>query len=187
MSNPEAHIGGPAGGVPKKIFRPGFEGTVPGVSGKTSLAYVFERDKLEIKDAADESLHFRMTYWPREEAVGMSIRTKSSDSERHPDLYAAKLVEHGIAYIEEQGFPVKKIRGEWKPHSNSDPYKQYDSALKQLIAESGEGKITGELMRQAAKKPWTAEVARSLGYDELQSFEPRDTGEIVAFFGKSQE
>lgn len=141
-------------------------------------------DSLEITDQADPSLHFRMKYWPREEAVALSIKTKTRDEQQHPDLYAAELVERGVAYFEDQGLSVKKIRGEFRPHTNSDNYRKYDAHLKKLIQEKGPQNITSEDRREAARQPWTANVAASLGFTNLESMEVTDDARVIVYFGK---
>jgi hypothetical protein len=181
MKDREPHVGG----VPARVFQPGFNDVVSGLSGKTSLLCNMHRDSLEIEDQADSALHFRMRYWPRDEAVAMSIRTKLQN-QRHPDLFAAKLVKQGITYLQEQGLPVKQIRGEFRPHTGNDNYERYTAYLNELMELKGAQGITEKDRREAAKQSWTAKVAESLDFPKLRSLEITDRNEIIVFFVKNQ-
>lgn len=175
MKNSEAFIGGESGGIPERVFTPGFNDVEEGKSGGTELQCFTDRTLIDIFDKSDPVFGFKAELLS--DAITINVRSRDFDGERHPDIYAAKLIKRAIGYFEEQDRVVTKFYAEW----GSVVSESYDTYRDFLAAVSTVREVTKEDQETAARQTWTGQLASSLGFTEISEIVDYDENVYVVF------
>lgn len=177
------------GGVPIEAFKlsDNYE-TVP-VDGKQT--------KLRV-DRGASRLWFHDLEKPDDFFVGTTFDTSSKTmkmsaytlgyggdiTKRHPDLFAADILRRSHDLYTQKYGSVDVLEGDWRKNENKPErsvnftsFNDYVNIelkkidLNQLEEQTREAKIL-EIKKQAAKQTWTGKFAASLGYTEVEFYDP---------------
>jgi hypothetical protein len=180
----EGYIGGPTGGVPETIFRRNFgKNPVKGASGAELFCEVRER-KIEVR-STEESYKWTRFFGQvsYDGILGLNILNRGifNNQPRHPDVYAAKLVERFVEFTGDNGYPVSAIDGRWlESGMNSKTFRNYLDTIAQ------EREISPQDELDAARMTWTGALAHRLGYANTEVIDNgRQSNVVWARFRRS--
>jgi hypothetical protein len=168
MSESERYIGKNGCGVPREIFDGQFVINQPVTCGSGETILVDKTDtEIYLRQRNNEPPLFiaqRFGY-----CIAFNIMTVGfigSSNNRHPDLFAAKLMEESIAYFGNIGYPIELFKATWLFHSNEINLISVN-ALKFWEETDGLRNWKKPILETAAWSTWTGSVARSLGFDSI--------------------
>lgn len=176
-------IGGDTGGIPERIFHPGFHETITTASGKemncdvTTTKIDISSDIL-LSSLEDSFVRFKAEL-SEDNLLHLTINSKGMrNGNRHPDIYAKKLLMRTLRYFESLGRTIDGIQALWTGlQYQRDNFDQYYAYLSRFQNQQ----ITEEMKIEAAKSTWTGRVTTSLGFTEIR-VNDRNSGEISTTF-----
>jgi hypothetical protein len=175
------------GGIPERIFQNGFdEFPIRGRSGNL-LEGSIQKDQILLQSqerlANTRETPLYLFKAGRDcddpQMLTLHIRTKRGNpSIKHPDLYASQLVKRSIAYLEDEGSEIRRIKGFWVGGDNHETYWKHITATEKMRYATEADK------KEAASSTWTGNLAKRLGFTEVQNVDQKAFGAVKVIFSK---
>lgn len=147
-------------------------------SGRRVVAEIGQKENkawIRINDVDEED--FLMHAEVFEDTLRINVYTKKKTGEKHPDFFAKHFLVFALTHFENEAYPVRKFQASWTPVESeeweSDNYNEYRRFRRE-----------GADPADAAKKTWTGKTLGIFGFNEVETVNEEEDGEIVAIFRK---
>ena len=97
--NPTQDVGNQKGRIPLEVLHPGFNGTVPGTSGKSNLEYKVTENHIKIVDVENSERKFDAGVINGILQVDVANKDSADSTKKHSDISITKAIPNSSVAI----------------------------------------------------------------------------------------